>query len=30
MGMDFDVPCALLHDVPSLDTILLAAGPDVT
>ena len=26
----FDVPCALLHDVPSLDAILLAAGPDVT
>ena len=30
LDMDFDVPCALLHDVPSLDAILLAAGPDVT
>jgi hypothetical protein len=30
LDVDFDVPCALLHDVPSLDAILLAAGPDVT
>jgi len=29
LDVDFDVPCALLHDVPSLDAILLAAGPDV-
>ena len=30
LDIDFDVPCALLHDVPSLDAIMLAAGPDVT
>ena len=30
LDIDFDVPCALLHDVPSLDAIALAAGPDVT
>jgi len=30
LDIDFDVPCALLHDVPSLDTIALSAGPDVT
>ena len=30
LDIDFDVPCALLHDVPSLDTIALAAVPDVT
>jgi hypothetical protein len=29
LDVDFDVPCALLHDVPSLDAIALAAGPDV-
>ena len=30
LDVDFDVPCALLHDVPSLDTIALAGAPDVT
>ena len=29
LDVDFDVPCALLHDVPSLDTIALATAPDV-